>query len=107
MSGGTKHDTGKNRLELIPPEAIEDMGRAFTYGAKKYADHNWAKGFEWERLIGSAMRHLNDFRKGIDIDEESGLHQLDCLSANVAMLIAHVQSNLGTDNRRIIQKKEK
>lgn len=95
-----KYDQDKNRLELIPPEAIEAMGRAFTYGAKKYADHNWVNGFPWERIIGSAMRHLNDFRKGVDIDEESGLHQLDCLIANVAMLIAHVEGDLGHDNRR-------
>lgn len=95
-----KHDQDKNRLELIPPEAIDAMGRAFTYGAKKYADHNWVNGFPWERIIGSAMRHLNDFRKGVDIDEESGLHQLDCLIANVAMLIAHVEGDLGHDNRR-------
>lgn len=100
LETATKHNAGKIRLELIPPSAIDAMGRAFTYGAEKYADYDWAKGFDWEVLIGSASRHFNDFRKGNDIDEESGLHQLDLLMANIAMLIAHVEEGLGNDNRR-------
>lgn len=98
--GGTKHDSSKNRLELIPASALEAMGRAFTYGSIKYADHNWAKGFDWDRLVGAMMRHLNSWRAGEDKDPESGLSHLDHVLACAAMLAAHEQEGLGYDNRR-------
>ena len=98
--GGTKDDSQKNRLELIPVSGIEGIGRAMTFGAKKYADHNWAKGFNYSRLIGAAMRHLMAWTRGEDKDPESGLSHLDHLGACVVMLIAHETENLGTDDRR-------
>lgn len=98
--GGTKHDTGKNRLELIPSSAIDAMGRAFTYGSRKYNDHNWSEGFDWDRLVGALMRHLNAWRAGQDKDLESGLSHLDHVLACAAMLSAHEQEGLGNDNRR-------
>lgn len=96
----TKHDSGKNRLELIPISGIEGVGRAMTFGAKKYADHNWANGFSYSRLCGSAMRHMFAWMKGIKKDEESGLSHLDHLGACVLMLIAHETEGLGNDDRR-------
>lgn len=98
--GGTKHDTGKNRLELIPASAINAMGRAFSYGSIKYEDHNWTKGFDWDRLVGALMRHINAWRSGEDKDPESGLSHLDHVLACAAMLSAHEQEGLGNDNRR-------
>lgn len=98
-TGGTKHDTGKNRLELIPVEAIEQIGLAFTFGAKKYDDNNWRKGFDWERLRGALMRHTLAWAKGEDLDPESGLSHLAHAGACLAMLITHEQLNYGRDNR--------
>lgn len=96
----TKHDQNKNRLELIPVSGIEGIGRAMTFGSKKYADHNWAKGFDYSRLCGSAMRHLLAWMSGQDKDPESGLSHLDHLGACVVMLIAHETEGLGSDDRR-------
>lgn len=102
---GTKYDAGKNRLELIPSTAIDALGRAFTFGAKKYNSHNWANGFEWDRLVGALLRHINSWRSGEDIDPESGLSHLDHVLACAAMLSAHEQEGLGNDNRRKIVRK--
>lgn len=99
-TGGTKHDTGKNRVDLIPATAIEAMGEAFTFGANKYADHNWAKGFKYSRLIGAAMRHILAYSKGEDKDPESGLSHIAHAQACLAMLSAHEVEGLGTDDRR-------
>jgi len=98
--GATKNDSEKNRLELIPVSGIEGIGRAMTYGSKKYADNNWAKGFDWLRLCGSALRHLLAFMSGQDDDPESGLSHLDHFGACAVMLIAHKEEGLGNDNRR-------
>lgn len=95
-----KHDTNKNRVELIPSSGIEGIGRAMTFGATKYADHNWAKGFNYSRLIGSAMRHLLAYNGGENKDPESGLSHLDHAGACLAMLIAHESEGLGIDDRR-------
>ena len=104
----TKHDQEKNRLELIPASGIEAAGRAFTYGANKYkehGDHNWANGFKWDRIIGSTLRHINAFRSGQDIDEESGLSHIDHAVASIMMLAAHIEEGLGEDNRRKVKAK--
>ncbi len=96
----TKHDSNKNRLELIPVSGIEGIGRAMTFGATKYNDNNWANGFNYTRLYGSAMRHLTSWMQGQDKDPESGLSHLDHLGACVVMLIAHETEGLGNDDRR-------
>lgn len=99
FENAVKHDNNKIRMELIPVEAIEEIGKAFTFGATKYTDNNWRKGFEWERLRGSAMRHLLAWSKGEDLDPESGLSHLAHLGACVAMLITHEKLGYGEDNR--------
>ena len=85
---GIKNDLGKNRLDLIPPEAIEVIGRAFTHGAIKYGAHNYRKGVDYSRLYSAALRHLNAFWGGEDIDADSGLPHLALAGSEICMLIA-------------------
>ena len=101
----TKHDSGKNRLELIPTSGVEAAGRAFTFGATKYSAHNWANGFDWSRLIGAALRHITSFNNGEDKDPESGLSHVDHALACLMMLAAHETEKLGNDDRRKVCKK--
>lgn len=101
-SGALKHQADKNRLELIPPEAIEAMGRVFTYGATKYDDRNWEKGIPLMTHYASALRHLMSWAKGIDVDPESGHHHLDHAITNLAMMVTQVdRERLDLDNRSI------
>ena len=99
LSVATKHDQEKTMLHLIPYEAIEGIGKAMTYGAKKYSEDNWRAGFKWRRLFGSILRHGFAWLSGEDNDKESGLPHLYHMGAGVCMLIAHVDSNLGEDDR--------
>jgi len=99
MSGGTKNDQGKLRLELVPVESINAIARAMTYGAKKYGDWNWAKGIAHTRLFGAALRHMWAYFRGEDYDQESGNHHLDHALASLAMLRASIDNSLGEDDR--------
>lgn len=58
LSEGRKDDKDKPRLELIPPQAMLEVGKVMAYGAKKYAPWNWTKIEDEYRYVGAAMRHL-------------------------------------------------
>jgi hypothetical protein len=76
LTEGAKYDTGKLRYDLLPVDAEEELVRVLTFGASKYDDRNWEKGIDYSRLYGAARRHLKDFWKGLDKDDESGLEHL-------------------------------
>ena len=94
-----RFDAGKVRLELVPAEAVEAMGRVFTHGSQKYDDWNWAKGFPWLQPYASLMRHLMAWHRGENIDPESGLPHLDHAITNLAMLITFRERGIGQDTR--------
>lgn len=94
--GFMKTDSEKPRVDLIPKAAISAMGRAFGYGAKKYAPGNWKKCREPERYAAAAIRHLYDWLDGDGVDE-SGLCSLDHAIASVAMLVGLVEILEGKD----------
>ncbi len=94
-----KHDSDKPRPELIDAAATTGMARVLAWGAKKYDDHNWRKGFKWSRLLGSAFRHLLAFAAGEDLDPESNLPHLDHAACCVMMLSAHQKHEYGNDDR--------
>lgn len=98
-SQGVKFDTGKTALGLFPPEALESIGRVLTYGANKYAAHNWRKGMAWSRYYDALLRHLNAWNAGEDIDPESGLPHLAHAGCCIAFLLASQAAGLGADDR--------
>jgi hypothetical protein len=84
-AGGVKHDDGKLRLDLIPPEAIRALGEIFTHGCQKYGDRNWEQGIAPDRLYAACQRHLLAHRLGEATDPESGLPHLAHALCNLAM----------------------
>jgi hypothetical protein len=76
MTEGIKHDEGKARFDLIPAVPLLKLAEVYTFGAKKYQDHNWRKGLSFGRLFGATMRHMWAFWHGHDLDPESGLPHL-------------------------------
>lgn len=99
MSEAIKEDNEKVRMELLSAVALERTARVLTFGAKKYADHNWRKGFNWSRLLGAAMRHLFAYIRGEDKDPETGFSHLDHLACCVMFLQEHEAAGLGVDDR--------
>ena len=43
VTDGLKHDGGKLRLDLVPPELIEAVGAVMTHGAEKYGEASYRK----------------------------------------------------------------
>ncbi len=94
-----KNDNEKIRLELLSSIALNEIAKVLTFGAKKYADHNWRKGFAWSRLLGAAMRHLLAFLGGEDKDPETGLSHLGHLGCCVMFLLEHEHTHKALDDR--------
>lgn len=85
--GGTKKDTGKPRISLIPVEALEGITQALMFGANKYGDYNYRSGLKQVRIFDSILRHGFSWLKGEDHDKESGLKHLHHMGAGICMLI--------------------
>lgn len=62
--------------DLIPWGAMDEIARVYAFGAEKYAEHNWRKGYEWGKSIAALLRHVTAFVRGEDRDPESGLSHL-------------------------------
>ena len=99
MSEATKHDQAKPRAELLPSAPLLMIAEVLSFGAEKYAAHNWRQGFDQSRLIGAAMRHLLAYNDGEDTDPESGLSHLAHLGCCVLFLLEHQAKGIGCDDR--------
>ena len=96
-----KHDKDKPKLGLVPPKAIIAIGKAMTFGSKKYDPYNYklGKGLDWDQYYNALLRHLMAWLDGEDNDVESGLNHLSHMGACAVMLIDSVESKIGTDTR--------
>lgn len=94
-----KEDGEKNRLDLLPIGPLEDIAEILTFGAKKYADHNWRNGFKWSRLYGALFRHMFAWIKGQDKDPETGKSHLAHAGCCILFLLEHEKRGLGEDDR--------
>lgn len=98
-SVGVRFDSGKPRMELLDPIAMEGLAAVLTFGARKYADHNWSKGMKWSRVAGSLLRHTFLFLYGEDYDSESGLPHVDHIFCNSMFLCNYFRQQQQYDDR--------
>ena len=68
-------------------------------GEKKYGTANWANGIEMRRLLSAAMRHLGQFNKGEDFDEETKTLHLANAATNLIFAIWMYKNRSDLDNR--------
>ena len=87
MTPGMKHDTGKLRMDLLPPEAIRALAQVLTHGAAKYSPNNW-RGVEPMRYEAAMLRHWLAWKEGETLDPDSGLPHLAHVLCNAAFLVA-------------------
>ena len=64
---GSRRDVreGKGRFDLISPYFLDRLAGILERGAVKYGDRNWEKGQPISRMFDSALRHINQARKGL------------------------------------------
>lgn len=81
-----KKDGGKLRLELIPGECYQSLGKILTFGAEKYGDNCWQR-VEPIRYVGALLRHLMQYLKDENsIDKESGFLHIEHVLCNAMFL---------------------
>lgn len=91
----------KAPLGMVPLRALKGVARVLQYGARKYAPGNFLEASlvngAGERYASAALRHLSDMQdlnglftlEGLgEIDDESGLPQLDHVLTGLIMLRA-------------------
>ncbi|MFX0071884.1 MAG: dATP/dGTP diphosphohydrolase domain-containing protein, partial [Candidatus Hermodarchaeota archaeon] len=87
-----KFDSEKLRYDLVPFGPIDGLALVLTYGAGKYAPHNWKKGNtpeDIERINAALMRHYSKYRQNEYYDPESGMPHLYHALCNLVFLIWH------------------
>lgn len=99
LSSGTKLDTGKLRHDLLPPDAMGEVARIFTFGAEKYADRNWEKGMDWGRVYAAQQRHMMAFWGGEMYDPETGMLHTAHATFGTLVLTAYSLRGAGNDTR--------
>ncbi len=98
---GKKFDQNKEPLDLIPYEALVEMGKVLALGRDKYGRANWAQGINYSRLIAATMRHLGQFNSGEDLDKESGVSHVAHAACNLMFLLWFIKHNPKLDDRWI------
>ena len=87
ITDGLKHDGGKARLDLVPPELIEAVGAVMTHGAEKYGESSY-RNVDPKRYKVALMRHICKWLKDpYGKDEDSKLPHLWHIACNVAFLL--------------------
>lgn len=103
---GAAKGTKLARFDLIPADALwelaEHYGKCGGNGADispKYEERNWEKGYKWSLSYDAALRHLNEFWRGEDVDPESRSLHVISAAWHCMVLAAYTLRKAGTDNR--------
>lgn len=85
-----KNDRKDKKLmwELLPLEDIEDVVKVYTEGANKYGVNTW-QNLEngYNRYKAALFRHLLEYEKGNEYDEETGCRHLAQVVWNAIALL--------------------
>jgi hypothetical protein len=85
---GLKYDDEKIRMDLLPFDALAEIGKVLTFGAKKYSDNSWQNLENGQARYSAAMlRHYAAIQSGEIIDKESGLPHAAHMATNAMFLL--------------------
>lgn len=93
--GDTKPD-----LSLVPPAASLYLAAAFADGAAKYGAYNWRENAVKARVyVAAALRHINQYLDGENIDPTSGRPHIGHALACLAIIADATETGNLIDNR--------
>lgn len=98
-STGGEKGVKPERYDLIPVEALAKVAQLYGFGAKKYAEHNWRRGYEWSKSYAAMQRHLNEFWSGVENDPETGLPHLAAVVFHALALMTFMEEHRKFDDR--------
>jgi hypothetical protein len=87
------------RYDLIPPGPLKALAEHYGRGARKYADRNWEKGYDWSLCFAAMMRHAWAFWAGEDIDPETGSPHLAAVQWHACALQEFATTHPDYDDR--------
>ena len=100
MTVGIKHDQEKDRWDLLPWQATQQIVKVLTYGAQKYTPDNWKQVRDSRiRYFAASMRHIVAWFLGERLDPESGLSHLAHAGCCILFLLEREISD-GTNGHR-------
>ena len=94
-------------LELIPPQFVEGIAEVLKYGAQKYAPNNWMRGMSWETVAGGILRHVTAFRRGEEMDPETGLPHLHHAACGLMFLSWYAHGPQESEHREMDDRRYK
>jgi len=98
-STGGEKGTKDERYDLIPVEALAAVARHYGVGAKKYAAHNWRRGYEWSKSYAALQRHTAAFWSGEDTDEETNSPHMAAVAFHALALLTFMEEQRDFDDR--------
>lgn len=87
-----------DRYDLIPHEFEDALATHYGVGARKYADRNWERGYNWGYSYRALRSHLNRWLRGEKYDDETGTHHLICVIWHAIALYTFEIRGLGTND---------
>ena len=101
-----RFDEGKLRYSLLPQDGIDALARHYGVGAAKYGDFNWEKGMAHSRVLDSLLRHVAAYRRGEDVDADTGSLHLIAAAWNALTLAVYQMRGVGADDRNTAEPSE-
>ncbi|ASR86796.1 hypothetical protein SEA_FINDLEY_56 [Mycobacterium phage Findley] len=98
------HDTSeggltRERYDRIPAEPLRMLAEHYGRGARKYADDNWRRGYDWRLSFAALNRHLWQWWAGEEIDAETGSPHLIAVAWHAFTLAEFVEIHPEFDTR--------
>lgn len=88
MTEFKKYDSGKLEYDMLPDSVIRGVVDIMMYGAytKGYGKDNWKNCTDTSRYYNALRRHVEAWREGQSLDEESGKPHLYHMLCNAVFL---------------------
>lgn len=78
-----KRKAGKPPLALVDPMFTEGLAYVLDMGNKKHGFMNWKNGLKYSDILAATERHLNELKKGNDLDDETTMHHAYHIASNM------------------------